>query len=84
MVKMWHTLKDDYLPYQLSFNGRLAPIMRLLVGLACLTPGAIPHQLKYFYAMAENLILEPRREQCFPRLVKQRPERYARKKSRSP
>ena len=33
MVKMCHTLKGDYLPCQLSFNGSLAQIMRLLVRL---------------------------------------------------
>lgn len=32
MVKMCHTLKEDYLPYQLSFNGALAHMMQLLVG----------------------------------------------------
>jgi hypothetical protein len=80
MVKMCHTLKGDYLPYQLSFNGSLAQIMRLLVGLPYSTPGAIPRQLKYFYAMAESLILEPRRERSFPRSVKPRPARYARNK----
>ncbi|WMS92253.1 IS4 family transposase [Pseudoalteromonas sp. HL-AS1] len=80
MVKMCHTLKGDYLPYQLSFNGSLAQIMRLLVGLPYSTPGAIPRQLKYFYAMAESLILEPRRDRGFPRAVKPRPQRYARNK----
>lgn len=80
MVKMCHTLKSDYLPYQLSFNGSLAQIMRLLVGLPYSTPGAIPRQLKYFYAMAESLILEPRRGRSFPRSVRPRPQRYARNK----
>lgn len=78
MVKMCHQLKGDYLPYQLSFNGSLAHILRLLVGLPYSTPGAIPGQLKYFYDMAESLILEPRRTRSFPRTVKRRPQRYAR------
>jgi hypothetical protein len=80
MVKMCHYLKGDYLPYQLSFNGALAHIMRLLVGLPYSTPGAIPRQLKYFYEMTESLILEPRRTRSFPRTVKRRPQRYARNK----
>jgi len=42
MVKMANTLKGDYLPYQLSFNGSLAHIIRLLVGLPFSSPGAIP------------------------------------------
>ncbi|MGO3442752.1 MAG: IS4 family transposase, partial [Pseudoalteromonas distincta] len=62
------------------FNGSLAQIMRLLVGLPYSSPGAIPRQLKYFYTMAESLILEPRRERSFPRSVKPRPQRYARNK----
>ncbi|AQS39062.1 transposase family protein [Shewanella psychrophila] len=80
MVKMCHQLKGDYLPYQLSFNGSLAHILRLLVGLPYSTPGAIPRQLKYFYEMAESLILEPRRTRSFPRTVKRRPQKYARNK----
>ncbi|BAJ01294.1 hypothetical protein SVI_1323 [Shewanella violacea DSS12] len=80
MVKMCHKLKGDYLPYQLSFNGSLAHILRLLVGLPYSTPGAIPRQLKYFYDMAESLILEPRRTRSYPRMVKRRPQKYARNK----
>lgn len=80
MVKMCNTLKGDYLPYQLSFNGSLAHIMRLLVGLPYSSPGAIPRQLKSFYSMAGSLILEPRRNRSFPRMVKPRPQRYARNK----
>lgn len=79
MVQMCMTLKGDYLPYQLSFNGALAHIMRLLVGLPYSTPGAIPRQLKNFYGMTESLILEPRRQRSFPRTVKKRPSRYPRK-----
>jgi len=81
MVKMCHTLKGDYLPYQLSFNGGLAHVMRLLVGLPYSSPGAIPRQLKHFYSMAESLVLEPRRGRSFPRTVKPRPQRYARNKN---
>ena len=40
--QMANTLKGDYLPYQLSFNGSLAHIIRLLVGLPFSSPGAIP------------------------------------------
>ncbi len=68
---MCHYLKGDYLPYQLSFNGGLAHIVRLLVGLPYSSPGAVPRQLKYFYSMAESLILEPRRGRNFPRTASQ-------------
>ncbi|UXI00145.1 IS4 family transposase [Photobacterium sp. TY1-4] len=81
MVELCFTLKGNYLPYQLSFNGTLAHIMRLLVGLPYSTPGAIPRQLKSFHSMAESLILEGRRERTFPRTVKPRPKRYAQKKN---
>lgn len=80
MVSMCHQLKGDYLPYQLSFNGSLAHILRLLVGLPYSTPGAIPRQVKHFHEMVESLILAPRRDRSFPRMVKPRPQRYARNK----
>lgn len=76
MTQMCMTLKGDYLPYQLSFNGALAHIMRLLVGLPYSSPGAIPRQLKNFYGMTESLILPPRRQRSYPRAVKKRPSRY--------
>lgn len=81
MVEMCFSLKGNYLPYQLSFNGAIAHIMRLLVGLPYSSPGAIPQQLKHFYGMAESLILPPRRERTFPRCVTPRPQRYARNKN---
>ncbi len=84
MVQMCFNLKGNYLPYQLSFNGSIAHIMRLIVGLPYSSPGAIPGQLKYFYAMAESLILEPRRERKYPRAVKKRPQKYAYKKAVHP
>ena len=62
MVKMCHTLKGNYLPYQLSFDGALALIMRLLLGLPYSTLGAVPRQLKNFYGMTEILILPARGE----------------------
>lgn len=83
MVNMCHQLKGDYLPYQLSFNGSLAHILRLLVGLPYSTPGAIPRQVKHFNEMTESLILAPRRDRVFPRMVKPRPQRYARNKNAS-
>ena len=80
MVELCFSLKGNYLPYQLSFNGSLARITALLVGLPYSTPGAIPRQLKSFHNMAESLILEGRRERTFPRSVKPRPQRYAKNK----
>ncbi|PSU59209.1 IS4 family transposase, partial [Photobacterium aphoticum] len=49
------------------------------VGLPYSSPGAIPRQLKNFYGMTESLILEPRRQRSFPRVVKKKPCRYPRK-----
>ena len=77
MVKMANTLKGDYLPYQLSFNGSLAHIMRLLVGLPFSSPGAIPGQLKHFYALSPSLVLAPRGERTNRREAKHRPRLYA-------
>jgi len=81
MVKMYHTLKGNYLPYLLSFNGALALIMRLFLGLPYPTPGAVPRQLKSFYGMTGSIILPARRERTFPRQVKPRPQRYAKNKN---
>ena len=81
MTQMCMQLKGNYLPYQLSFNGALAHIMRLLVGLPYSSPGTLPRQLKSFYGMAESLILAPRRQRTFPRCVKKRPARYAIKRN---
>ena len=81
MVELCFNLKGNYLPYQLSFNGTLAHVSALLVGLPYSTPGAIPRQLKGFHNMAESLILEGRRERTFPRTVKPRPQRYAKNKN---
>lgn len=38
MVKMAFSLKGAYLPYQLSFSGAVAEILRLLVGLPWASP----------------------------------------------
>lgn len=81
MTQMCMQLKGDYLPYQLSFNGALAHIMRLLVGLPYSSPGSLPRQLKSFYGMTESLVLAPRRQRTFPRCVKKRPARYAIKRN---
>ena len=77
MVKMANTLKGDYLPYQLSFNGSLAHIIRLLVGLPFSSPGAIPGQLKHFYELTPSLLLAPRVERTNRREVKHRPRTYS-------
>ena len=81
MVELSFSLKGNYLPYQLSFNGTLSHIVSLLTGLPYSSPGAIPRQLKGFHSMAKSLVLEPRRERTFPRTVKPRPQRYARNKN---
>ncbi len=76
---MCNTLNGDYLSYQLIFNGALAHIMHLIVGLPYSSPGAIPRELQNFYAMSGSLILEPRRGRSFPQVVKKKPSRYPRK-----
>ncbi|KZN58503.1 hypothetical protein N482_22075 [Pseudoalteromonas luteoviolacea NCIMB 1942] len=60
MTQMCMMLKGDYLPYQLSFNGALGHIMRLIIGLPHSSPGTLPRQLKNFYEITESLILAPR------------------------
>lgn len=80
MIQMAAQMKGNCLPYQLPFNGSVAHIMRLLVGLPYSSPGAIPGQLKFFYELAPSLVIEPRRQRNFPRQVKARPQRYAKKK----
>ncbi|HHG3149554.1 TPA: IS4 family transposase, partial [Vibrio parahaemolyticus] len=52
---------------------------RLIVGLPYSSPGVIPRQFQNFYSMSESLILEPRRERSFPRVVKKKPSLYPRK-----
>ena len=82
MVKMSQHLQGDYYPSELSFNGMLAQIFRLLIGLPYTrSPGAVPRQLKNIYEMAEALILPGRRERSCPRVVKRRPQRYPTKAS---
>ena len=84
MVEFCFNLKGNYLPYQLNFNGTIAHVSALLVGLPYSTPRATPRQLKGFHQMAEGLILERRRERTFPRMVKPRPQQYARNKNAAP
>ena len=81
MVEPCFNLKLNYLPYQLSFNGTLAHVSALSVGLPYSTPGASPQQLKSVHQMAERLILDRRRERTFPRMVKPKPQRYAKNKN---
>lgn len=76
MVKMAFSLKGDYLPYQLSFSGSVAEILRLLVGLPGSSPGAIPGHLKHFYSNAAMLKLPSRREREYGREVRQRRSKY--------
>lgn len=81
MVQMCFNLKGNYLPYQLSFTGAIAQIVRLLVTLPYSQPGTIPRQHKHMQGMAKMLILPSRRERTFPRTVKPRPQKYAKKKN---
>ncbi|RPH26063.1 IS4 family transposase, partial [Buttiauxella warmboldiae] len=70
MVKMAFSLKGHYLPYQLSFSGAVAEILRLLIGLPWSSPGAVPGHLKQFYSYAAMLKLPPRREREYAREVR--------------
>lgn len=81
MVQMCINLKGDYLPYQLSFTGAIAQMIRLLVTLPYSQPGTVPRQHKHMQEMAKTLILPGRRERTFPRTVKPRPQKYAKKKN---
>lgn len=72
MVKMAFSLKGDYLPYQLSFSGSVAEIMRLLIGLPWSSPGAVTAHLKHFYSNAAMLKLPPGREREYEREVRQK------------
>ena len=81
MVQMSRKMEGDYLPYQLSFNAFIGHILRLLVGLPYLSPGAIPSQHNYFYELAPSLVLPPRRERKYPRAVKPRPQQYVKNKA---
>ncbi|MCP2121408.1 UNVERIFIED_ORG: hypothetical protein J2Y93_001453 [Pantoea agglomerans] len=72
MVKMAFSLKGEYLPYQLSFSGALAEILRLLIGLPWSSPGAIPGHLKHFYSNAAMLKLPARREREYEREIRQK------------
>lgn len=78
MVKMAFSLKGDYLPYQLSFSGSVAEILRLLIGLPWSSPGAIPGHLKHFYSNAAMLKLPPRREREreYEREIRQKTSKY--------
>lgn len=76
MVKMAFSLKGDYLPYQLSFSGSLAEIMRLLIGLPWSSPGAVPGHLKHFYSNAAMLKLPLRREREYEREIRQKKSKY--------
>lgn len=76
MVKMAFSLKGNYLPYQLSFSGSLAEILRLLIGLPWSSPGAIPGHLKHFYSNAAMLRLPPRRERKYEREVRPKKPKY--------
>ncbi|MDU4840959.1 MAG: IS4 family transposase [Leclercia adecarboxylata] len=76
MVKMAFSLKGDYLPYQLSFSGSVAEILRLLIGLPWSSPGAIPGHLKHFYSNAAMLKLPGRRERKYEREVRPKRSKY--------
>lgn len=77
MVKMAFSLKGDYLPYQLSFSGSLAEILRLLIGLPWSSPGAVPGHLKHFYSNAAMLKLPQRREREYAREVRRKVQKYS-------
>lgn len=70
-------MKGNYLPYQLSFSGSVAEILRLLIGLPWSSPGAVPGHLKHFYSNAAMLKLPPGLEREYEREVRQKKPKYS-------
>ena len=76
MIKMAESLKG-YWPNQLSFSGSCAMVMRMLMTLQGASPGRIPELMGDLESMAQIVKLPTRRKRAFPRVVKERPRKYA-------
>ncbi len=84
MIKMASTLKGIW-PNQLSFAQSTLMVTNLLGGLSYASPGRIPGLLRDLESQAKMVKLPTRRERSYPRVVKERPEKYptARRKNAS-
>ncbi|CAG75097.1 transposase for insertion sequence element IS4 (partial), partial [Pectobacterium atrosepticum SCRI1043] len=76
MIKMAAMLKGMW-PNQLSFRESTAWVMKLLWTLEGASPSRIPELVKDVASIAQMVKLPPRRERAFPRIVKERPQKYA-------
>jgi hypothetical protein len=79
MAKMAYSLKG-VMPYQLSFNRASAYIIQELTMLPFVSPGKVPKIINSLLGIAEAFLLPERRERSYPRVVKDRPKRYAERK----
>ncbi|WP_147306341.1 transposase, partial [Pectobacterium versatile] len=75
MIKMAGHLKG-YWPNQLSFSESSGLVMRMLMTLQGASPGRIPELLRDLESLAQLVKLPARRERAFPRVVKERPQKY--------
>lgn len=76
MARMAYSQKGIY-PCQMSFRESSGWLIKQLTQLAGVSPGKVPSVLQEMIAMAPAFVLPIRRERCFPRAVKKRPQRYA-------
>lgn len=81
VVRMTFELKDDYLPYQLSFSGSISEITRLLITLPWASPGKVLGELRTLYKKAKWLVLPGRRERSCPRELRVKSRKYPDKKT---
>ncbi len=75
MIKMAGQLKG-YWPNQLSFSESSGLVMRMLMTLQGASPGRIPELMRDLESLAQLVKLPGRRERAFPRVVKERPQKY--------
>ncbi len=75
MAQMAYSLKAVE-PNQISFNQAALFIIKELTILPMVSPGRVPEVIRYILSMAPAFVLPARRERCYPRVVKRRPQRY--------
>ena len=75
MGQMAYSLKNIE-PNQLSFTQATAFLIKELTLLPAVSPGRVPETINRIIEMAPAFILPDRRERCYPRVVKRRPQKY--------
>lgn len=75
MAQMAYSLKGVE-PNQLSFSLAAGFLIKELSILPAVSPGRVPEVINHIIAMAEAFVLPDRRERCYPRAVKKRPQKY--------